>query len=529
MKKLKAVFIEENSKLAEGLKPHYSKLLLDCGYAVEYFDAQGENDTKKIIDKHDPHVLICDLGYDKEFAGLHLIRTLRKEYPDLFVIGTSRGECNNHIIDKRQPSFNMFIDKGELLGENESYIKLTQSRFLDRFKLDTSVQISNLDKIQNEELQKPAAKRELTALIRQVMFSGHEPDELMHPDDVALEPMSGGFSGSYVFNMISRNKKSGINCVPSVIKISKREFAEQEYENYNRFVKWGLPYTWRVDLLGFGISKSFGAIAYSFILSGSQEFESLTDLLRKKDNDRAIKVIDTLFSPTMRRWYGPPLIIPQNNLVERYNNRYFRGVDGKDISEKAFISTAQSAFGAHRVGNRLVIGSKSFDSPQPTLFGMPMGTYQSCICHGDLNSNNVMVAERNQIIFIDFQETGRGHVFEDFVTMEASVRLYHGEEGPKGLQLLEMEQMICDGEDVSGLSGPQLIAAGIRRLARNNFQTEPFENYYYANAVYNFRLLRIEKLTSGQRERIVAALLAALSDLTRVRRSNQMKNSSGMA
>jgi hypothetical protein len=111
--------------------------------------------------------------------------------------------------------------------------------------------------------------------------------------------------------------------------------------------------------------------------------------------------------------------------------------------------------------------------------------------------------------------------------MEASVRLYHGAEGLKGLSLLEVEERICEGDDVSGLSGPQLIAARIRRLARSNFPAEPFENYFYAIAVFNFRLLRIEKLTPGQRERIVASLLAALSDLARVRRSNQVENRTG--
>ena len=130
-----------------------------------------------------------------------------------------------------------------------------------------------------------------------------------------------------------------------------------------------------------------------------------------------------------------------------------------------------------------------------------------------------MVAENGQIIFIDFQETGRGHVFEDFVTMEASVRLYHGDDGLKGVPLLEAEQAIREGDDVSGLRGPQRIAADIRRLARSNFPSEAFETYYYASAVFNFRLLRVKSLTPGQSERVVAALLASLGDLARIRRA----------
>ena len=146
-----------------------------------------------------------------------------------------------------------------------------------------------------------------------------------------------------------------------------------------------------------------------------------------------------------------------------------------------------------------------------------MGSFSSCICHGDLNSNNVMVAENDQAIFIDFQETGRGHVFEDFVTMEASVRLYHGDDALKGQRLLDAERAIRDGEDVAGLSGPQKIASEIRRLARRNFPSESFATYYYASAAFNFRLLRIANLSPGQTERAVAAVLAALEGLARTR------------
>jgi CheY-like chemotaxis protein len=519
MKDLRAVFIEDDTRLAEELKPHYGHLFRGCGYDVLFVDASNESDARRAIDTQDPHVVICDLGFDKEFAGLHLVRTLRTAYPDLFIVGTSRGGYTNRDVDKRQPSFHMFVDKQELLGGKLEYVKLAQSRFLDAFKLETRVRINNLEALRNDDFRKPGPRRELTALIRQIMFSGHHPDELMHPDDVSLEPLNGGFSGSHVFKMISRNSNSGIVCVPSVVKVSKRELAEQELENYHRFVKWGLPYTWRVDLLGSGTTKSWGAIAYSFILSESKKFEALTDLLRRKEDDRVLGVIQRLFSPEMRRWYGDPLIRADDNLVGRYVSRYFRGVDAKSISDDAFVRVAQSAFGARFAVNHLEIGPTKYDLPLPALFGRPIGTYRSCICHGDLNSNNVMVAENNQIIFIDFQETGRGHVFEDFVTMEASVRLYHGDDMLSGLRLLEAEQAVHQGDDVAGLVGPQRIAADIRRLARTNFPAEAFESYYYASAAFNLRLLRIQTLTPRQAERVVAALLAALDELARSRRA----------
>ena len=41
-----------------------------------------------------------------------------------------------------------------------------------------------------------------------------------------------------------------------------------------------------------------------------------------------------------------------------------------------------------------------------------------------MNSNNILISDNNDLVFIDFQDTGRGHVFEDFVVFETSIRLY---------------------------------------------------------------------------------------------------------
>ena len=446
-------------------------------------------------------------------------QALRGLYPDLFVIGTSRGEYHNKLIDARQPSFHMFLDRQALFGGQKRYLELSQRRFLEDFGVETNVRITNLDTLSAGPFAKAGLKRELVSLIRQIMFSGHSPDDLMHPDEVTLEPMGGGLSGSQVFKMISRNSKSGIVCVPAVVKISALDEAQQELDNYHRFVKWGLPYTWRVDLLGSGSTRHYGAIAYSFILSDLHRFEPLTDALRKQENERVAEVVNTLFSPEMRRWYGDPLIRLEENIVERYVGRYFRGTEAQSVAEKRFAEVTQKAFGGQLNGNSVQIGNRKFDQPGTALFGFPMGEYRSCICHGDLNSNNVMLAENGQTIFIDFQETGRGHVFEDFVTMEASIRLYHGDDGLHGEDLLNADLDTGNGDDPSGLDAMHRLVAQVRRLARRNFPGEAFATYYFASAAFHLRLLRLSTLTPGQAERVVSAILANLYHLVHGRKS----------
>lgn len=514
MKSVRLLFIEEDNTMSSQLEPHYKRFLSHCGYEATFIVCQNESQARRAVEVEDPHGFICDLGYDNSYAGLHLIRTLRSLYPDLFCIGTSQSDYPVSLIDTRQPSFHMYLDKSQIISTNEKYMDMARSRFLDLFQIETSVRISNIDKLPINEFQRAAAKRELVCLIRQVVFAGHEPDELMVTDEVNLEPLGGGLSGSFVFKMTSRNSKSGIIGVPAVLKISERRYAKQEKDNYHKFVKWGLPYTWRVDVLGYGESKSYGAIAYSFVLSDLKKFEPLAELLRRAEDERVKAVLDSLFSPELRRWYGDALIRQDDNIVERYVARYFRGAETKSLSNSIFRDVVQSEFNAKFTATRIQIDGLLFEDPGPCLFGRPRGSYQSCICHGDLNSNNVMVAENSQVIFIDFQETGRGHVFEDFIAMESSVRLNYGEDALRGRALLNAELDLQQGDDVSNLHGIQRIAAMIRRLARKNFPAEDFRSYYYGVAAYSYRLLRAKGLTSAQKARAVASILAATKQLS---------------
>jgi hypothetical protein len=89
------------------------------------------------------------------------------------------------------------------------------------------------------------------------------------------------------------------------------------------------------------------------------------------------------------------------------------------------FSAYMNSLGVVQGTNEMVIGGISYPSPERALFARFRRPGATTICHGDLNGNNVVVAERGRYItFIDFQDTGRGHVFEDFVALESSARLY---------------------------------------------------------------------------------------------------------
>ncbi len=512
MKRVAVVFLESDQDLFPSLKPHYEKFFRSAGYDADITWVPDESRARAAIQAVKASIFVCDLGYGNDLIGLLVIRNIRQDFPELYVIGTSRGEFTSRDVNVRYPTFHLFLDKQDLFTNGPSITNAVDS-FRRGFRIEPDVEILNLDQLKKDVFKKSFEIRELEELVRQIVFTDHETDDLIKADSVQLLPISGGFSGSNVFRMEARNRRSSILSVPAVLKISKREFAEQELSNYQRYVKWGVPYLWRVDVLGFGLTKHFGAIAYSFVMSGLQKFEALTHYIREGDEKIIRNALERLFSPEMKRWYGEELIRDEENINERYSQRYFRGVESKNTSARRFDHIVQREFGARIAQDHLLVAGRKLAKPLEIFFGRPHGRYKSCVCHGDLNSNNLIVAENGELIFIDFQETGRGHVFEDFLAMEASIRLYNNfvDDGKDWSGALERERRLGNGDDPGGAQ-PAATIGLLRRLARRNFPSEEFRNYVYGIGVFHFRLLRAE-ITDNQAARCVAAILAAIEYL----------------
>jgi Phosphotransferase enzyme family len=395
-------------------------------------------------------------------------------------------------------------------GSRVDYRKQVVQTLRQHFRVSTDIEVVELDAVLEEHFESKHL-REIESVIAQVMFSGHNADIRMAPNRLRLSPMAGGLSGSRVFRLRAENRISGFPAVPAVLKISKREFAEQELENFHRFVTWGLPYIMRVDVLGAGFTKDFGAIAYSFVLSDNRSFRPLIDIIRQGDFELMKRIVEKIFNPDTRRWFSDQLLVKEENINARYSGRYFRGPNNRDMSAKKFSSIVSQTFSADVGPISIKIDGKVYNRRIERLFGVPNGELFSCICHGDFNASNVIVADNEGIIFIDFQETGRGHVFEDFITLEASIRLNCGDDPTVTWRdFLQAEENLGMGGDLSGLSPMHRMVATIRHLAIRNFPNEPVRNYFYGVAAYNFRLLRVPGLSDGQGRRCVCALLAAL-------------------
>lgn len=500
----------DRTEVQSQLRKHYLEIFGALKYQCKFYYFTDQNELLNHLENYLIHIFICDLslGDSKNFRGLTLIQEVKTNWPQILCIGNTKTSVTYRQTNSKYPTFDIYVDKAKLISLDRRYLNQLIETFSKKFKMNTSIACS--PKSQFINLVASHDDVHLKYLISQITFTGHPHLDMVKIDDILLTPLSGGRSGSDVYKMETYSSDSKSPTVPAVLKISQREKAEIEIDNYHRYVKWTLPYTWRVDILGTGFTKLLGGISYSFIRSSAHSFDSFTHYIENNDNNIINEVIDQVFSPNLKAWYT--LVKDEQNINERYSKRYFhRG--SMNTEQNRFMLHTQKCFGGIVQTDKIMIDDLEFPLPVEDLFGEPHGDYHSCICHGDLNSNNIIVAQNKEFIFIDFQDTGRGHVFEDFVTLEASIRLnFPQPDDLDPIEVLKCEMFLTQKNRVrSNSSELYNYIFKIRELAFQNFPMEEPRNYYYAVAAFNFRLLRLSNLNQHQILHILSALLANMS------------------
>ena len=280
----------------------------------------------------------------------------------------------------------------------------------------------------------------LELLLRQIIFRGNQVDQRLQIDGIEFETPTGGRSSSLVVKAIIRTRNGG-KTIPAIIKISPRRLAEKEYTNYHQFVKWHLSHLFRVDVLGYGQTKEFGAIAYSFAFAEEGQSDSVTRYIQQNRYKDLMCIIPKIFELSNRGWYHPSVVEEGNGgLINWYKKRLLdfgqeiEGESAMGISRQEFDAVILQVFGGKFLEfNRTVeIEAERYPSYDQMSRKAPE-KFQTCIVHGDFNSNNIIVSENtrgapDRFVYIDFQDTGRGHVFFDFVAFETSLRWYFADD-----------------------------------------------------------------------------------------------------
>lgn len=519
---------EQYKRIAEA----FSRIATELNFSFDFEYANGPKAAKDIINScagiKDISVVVSDLTMGTaEFRGLLWIQGVKEAFPDIPVIACTGADISHNRTSAKSPSFDYFIPKSDLYDADPidpSIIEKVAELLFNR----TRVKITEDSLINSPNFKNGRRDRNLNSLCQQAFYLGRNPDNFLKFDSVRLESIDGGFSSSDVFRAELLNEDATIG-VPSILKVSPIMNARTEADNYRSFVKWLLPYEWRVELLGYGETKTLGAICYSFVRSGLARFSPLNENIESGQSEIVKSVIDSIFSSRYQTWYDPKFVIDASqadfpSLDQFYLSRLF-SKEQRANAPDIFRERAQRYCGAifkddFNIEIETGASSISIRSPSSYLFTNGAADYQTCICHGDLHGGNILRDAEGGLSFIDFQATGRGHVFLDFVCFENSIRLSFPADPCDIEDEIKYEGLISDEDIVSGRKTPVVelppkhaLIRDLRESAVKNFPTESFSNYLFASAIFNLRLLRIDDFTAVQYRSILSSLIASMSRL----------------
>jgi len=230
---------------------------------------------------------------------------------------------------------------------------------------------------------------------------------------VELNLLPGGFT-SRTFRVTSYDR-AGRRQLPTVLKIGGIELTRAEEEAYHAWVKKFILNN-STTILGTHYAEHWAGLRYNFLGIGGAESKltMLRDLYLQLPVDELLPLFDRIFTDILKPWYGQPRWEQIDLCAEHDPKRLFPGL----------IAIAEQVHGLSADDPTLHCPQLGRSLPNPYWFykhrypqGLRRMAYR-CICHGDLNPQNIMLDERQNIYIIDFSETRPRNCMSDFARLE---------------------------------------------------------------------------------------------------------------
>jgi len=549
MKKVNILYIEQSTFGKDSLSNNeqFMVSIFEPLYKAEittYTKTPDRNEIGQLISSKSIDVIFCDLSIRDDLGnnklGLETIRYLKTMYPEIIICGISRDDIKYRETSIRQniPTFDLFIDKTKIL-DNNFYLPHIRDEMQRLFCSNTEIEISteNLPHGKSKDFaDDPFFKR----VLKKITFTNHNADDRVCIKKIELYPTTGGYSSSHVYKMLCYTGNNA-QVIRSIVKCSEKKKTLQEINNYLTYVKWYLPYTGRPEILSYAfgnpqmhqksekhhqteqLQTTYGVICYSFAYNDDQPFSSLADKISKNEYVTVKDVIQKIFGKSHNQWYGPS---NQEDSYTTINAYYYDMYFMNNTEPHDDVEQLVYAMGGHKYKDKYILNNIHFPSTHTLFSNIVASKYMQCICHGDLHANNILISDKgNEITFIDFQKTGKGHVFHDFVVFELSLRLYQAppQEAVDFCALLNNEIAISKNDfSCANENNIWSCVKEVRLLAQQTFgDSENFNTYLLSMAMRAFKLFRDigAKVDSWKSQSILAVLLAnllALDDKNKV-------------
>jgi hypothetical protein len=355
-----------------------------------------------------------------------------------------------------------------------------------------------------------------------------ELDELLHKlfydwDKVELRTIfeqNQGYSKAFVFQVTPIDCDG--KCPVIVAKIGECSVIEREVRRYRNYLEHyaagsrnpgALVSVWR--------TRTLGGMIYAFDGLGGEIRDFSQFFHNTKDRALIGEVIANLFINTLsvqhsgkrtvrrnvdlRSVYGPLLRINADDLRAKVDELVIisRSVGKSHLSEKFYLPEVQLVDPVHYA-----------------LSGNFVVSYIEATIHGELHTHTVLIDDCNDTWLVDFANTGKGPLLQDYIAFEASL-LIENNEIPPGRPHFEWSQALfaqpgelfprlppklAENPDVAKMHHAVLT---VRRLAYHELRGEQANRTYLIGLFFTtLRMMSVKFLTPPKR--FQALTLAAL-------------------
>ncbi len=232
-----------------------------------------------------------------------------------------------------------------------------------------------------------------------------------------IKELQGGFSAQtfHVTSWDAEDRKLS----PTVLKIADRDMINRETK---RCTEYAMPYIFNNSAMIRGIVffGEYGALQYNFVGIGGEKtnLKWLTHYFLEWMPEQLEPLFDKIFLTILKPWYGQAV----KKTIYPYSDH-----DPTKIFFPHIFETAKDVFGVSaddqfveikETGRKMLNPYWVLKHEYPEKADFPID-YNTSICHGDLNMQNILLDEQMNVYLIDFSETRPRSVVSDFARLEA--------------------------------------------------------------------------------------------------------------
>ncbi len=406
-----------------------SEALAETDYEIETAGTRAEAEAlfaSKIF-----HVLVLDVRLEDEDVhnedGMDWLRELGaagrgNAYRVIMCSGWGVQHWSREAFAKYRVED--FLDKGSF--KDEELIDVVDRCFNEKLQINLMLDIHWKNRVSAESAVKNllVGEERVRAETPRAKLLAEELEDLLcrlfhTARSVLLEPLTSGLSGAGI--LLARpcyDEGSGRSVV---VKFGDPDLIEREHRQFETLVRPFVGGGRSTSVLGLRRTPRLGGILYSFMGTGGDRLADFGELYRRSDPEGVAGVIDELFGETCSSWYSNLGQVEPLDLTRFYREMLGLEVERLESAIRDYLKGVQGTktLTFNRLREKLTIPNP-IESLETESWTLP--TY-SCLTHGDLNPQNILIDDDGHCWLIDFQRTGKGHVLRDLIQLDCAVRL----------------------------------------------------------------------------------------------------------